>query len=340
MDVLIIDKTVPTSSYREHSGLVWLLNYEHWQNAGRDYSVSDDFAGWHSIDKHRRRTKPVIWPILPADYDLIYLTDTYGVYQDHPEDDYHKATREKIIYGGLTNDDVNKVEKQLRPNGTLVVEFNSFADPTTPAVRERMSKIVGVEWTGWIGRHFENLDIKSIEVPQWMPGQYQAHTGRKWNFHGKGFVFVKETGEIVVLKDKTEVKTNGLRIRFSQEARAKYHVTNNIPYDYWFDIMTTRPNGHTLAKYHFNLTKQGQYMLDYAGIPATFPAVVRTDSDRKTSYYFAGDWVDKKGLPTKDHIWQIGLNQYRYDTDFYWHVYAPLMEQIMNDTYRSQHEKF
>ena len=47
LNVLIVDKTVPNQSYREHEGFVWLLNNEKLtQKNNQPYSASKDYVGF------------------------------------------------------------------------------------------------------------------------------------------------------------------------------------------------------------------------------------------------------------------------------------------------------
>ena len=45
--VLVLDKTVPNDSYREHRGLMWLLNHRKYVQAdGRPYELDRDYYGF------------------------------------------------------------------------------------------------------------------------------------------------------------------------------------------------------------------------------------------------------------------------------------------------------
>ena len=46
LDVLIIDKTVPDDSFREHKGIVWALKYNKYvKNNNKEYDLKTDYAG-------------------------------------------------------------------------------------------------------------------------------------------------------------------------------------------------------------------------------------------------------------------------------------------------------
>ncbi|MFP3471182.1 hypothetical protein R0J90_14170, partial [Micrococcus sp. SIMBA_144] len=47
LDLLIIDKTVPDTTYREHKGLMWLLNQQKYvQSNGERYNLKEDYIGF------------------------------------------------------------------------------------------------------------------------------------------------------------------------------------------------------------------------------------------------------------------------------------------------------
>ncbi|MEH7159338.1 hypothetical protein, partial [Neobacillus drentensis] len=74
LNVLIVDKTVPNSSYREHKGLVWILNNgKYFKNGQQPYSVTDDYRGFEPKEGQKFTIAPM--PKNLKDYDVIYLTD-------------------------------------------------------------------------------------------------------------------------------------------------------------------------------------------------------------------------------------------------------------------------
>src|SRR5690606_33289704 len=135
-----------------------------------------------------------------SDFDVIYLADTYGVYdEDLPwiKKD-REGSRSSKIYGGLEEaewsaiiDRLNEEKKSL-----LVAEYNTFASPTNQGVREGVSDYLGLEWSGWIGRYFDELDPdKNSEIPQWILDEFQD----TWKYSGVGFVLVNDdTSEVIV----------------------------------------------------------------------------------------------------------------------------------------------
>ncbi len=48
----------------------------------------------------------------------------------------------------------------------MIAEFNTFGSPTSKQARKEMSDMLGVDWTGWIGRYYLDLSQGS-EIPNW-----------------------------------------------------------------------------------------------------------------------------------------------------------------------------
>src|SRR5690606_18618460 len=82
VNIAIIDKTVPTESYREHKGLTWLLNHHRYvTESGEGYKADMDYYGFvpdEGAESYTTRD----FPVSLSGTDLIYLADSYGVYSE------------------------------------------------------------------------------------------------------------------------------------------------------------------------------------------------------------------------------------------------------------------
>lgn len=86
---------------------------------------------------------------------ILYIADTYGVY----ENDFNEkpsTERSKLVYGGLSLVEVELIKKAGYKGRTVIAEFNSFSSPTNEAAREQIYDLLGLRWTGWISRYFDN----------------------------------------------------------------------------------------------------------------------------------------------------------------------------------------
>lgn len=321
MDVLVIDKTVPNTTYREHNGLFWFLTNEKIvKPTGELYELDVDYYGYDPYEQ-----QPMTSYQADGEKDFIYIADTYGVYSDDLEG-FSEGERSEKIYGGMELFEWNEIMRAKGPNTTLVAEYNSFATPTDEATRKMMEEDLSITWTGWIGRYFD--DFTSTEVPPWLIRNYEAQYNREWPFKNGGLAFVHTSDKVVVLDEK-DVPNN---VKFNMTNDGKQHLpdVNNTDYYYWFDIVEPTSTSTVLAQYHLSLSENGEQQLEEHGIPTIFPAVTYSH-DNKT-YYFSGDFADY----TKDNLqrWQYGdvlMRMFSNDEAiFFWTAYIPLMRGIVD----------
>ena len=124
--VEVIDKTVPVDNYREHGGLLWVM--QHLKLVTRDqlaYDKSVDYYGYHP-QEHKGDTNLQI----KGKPDMIYVTDTYGVYQqDLATEGNQQGERSGLVYGGMTKEEWQAIEAAHGDKTLLIAEFNSLATP-------------------------------------------------------------------------------------------------------------------------------------------------------------------------------------------------------------------
>lgn len=329
LEVLIIDKTVPDKQYREHDGVAWLLNHEKYtKQNGKTYVTEDDYVGFKLTGKQSYKIDQL--PDKLNQYDLIYLTDLYGVYKEEFNKTNQLGARSEQIYGGLTTREVDKLEQTLLTGGkTLIAEFNTFASPTENEAKERISNILNVTWSGWIGRYFS--DLNSDEVPVWVKENYQKFNGT-WGFSGDGIVFVSQNDYIFVLSgEDLKPKTRVPNLRYTKQGKQFFKMDDVSPYSYWFDVVEARNQDEVLATYQVPVTVSGKDKLAEFGIPQQFPAIFQHINRQYTSYYFAGDFADEPEVPKiyqSKYIsfWKKYLSR---NPSFYWDAYVPMMKKIL-----------
>ncbi|GGM18863.1 hypothetical protein GCM10011351_00820 [Paraliobacillus quinghaiensis] len=326
LDVLIFDKTVPNQTYQEHQGLTWVLNNNKYKKSdGTNYNQAEDYVGFHPLNNDQYRTSTL--PEQMDSYDMIYLADSYGVYEEEFYGANETGARSELMYGGLQMAEVDMLEQALYENGTtLIAEFNTFASPTEPAVRERMYNLLNIEWNGWIGRYFP--DLANSEVPNWVKGNLDAQ-GQAWNFQGPGFVFVSDNDFVHVVSEEG-ITEDGVLFQTTDEGEAFFGDKITTSYGYWFDVITANDKEEVLATYTLPLVEKEKEELQSLGISNQFPAIVKQQNARFSTYYFAGDYADQREVPGiyqstgLDFIRQLQGNQ-----TFYWDAYVPIMETIL-----------
>lgn len=316
MNVAIVDKTVKEETYREHSGLVWALNHMKVQNMyGEAYDETKHFS--RSVPPFHKEEKPKI----------LYIADSYGV-------EWIDQDNKPSVDGGLTNKEVENIRSAVMSGKTdLIAEFNTFASPTGKEAREGISELLNVEWSGWIGRYFKDLNGK--EVPSWVKKNYEERYD-EWTFKDGGMLFVHERGEMVVLEDR-DMKEKGASFFFTKNGEKTYGLDVSVPYHYWFDIVKSFSEEEVMAKYELKLSDSGKEKLQKYQIPAVFPAIIHHQNAAYQATYFAGDYADQAELPELYQTWGISWIKQKFALDdgqgstFYWKVYLPLMKSILQN---------
>ncbi|MEG0774739.1 hypothetical protein [Clostridium sp.] len=336
IDALIIDKTVPDNSYREHKGLVWVLNNLKIFNkdSGKPFDYRKEYYGFLPGEGENYEVKEL--PEQLNNPELVYITDTYGVYNEDLNKENLKGSRSNIIYGGLEIDEVKKIKASLN-NNTIVSEFNTLASPTSEEARSEMEDIFGMKWSGWIGRYFSDLSDKNTEIPVWLIKAYEIQYLKFWDFQGPGFALVKSDDTVVILSQGKEITKDLNKIVFNEKSLVEFKVKDKVDYYYWFDIVQPMEGTEVIANYNISLTEEGKKHLKNYGLQSEFPAILRKEK-KYTAYYFAGDFADNNKIPSLYKL--SGLNFLNKITTlkiegnqeyFYWNVYYPLMKKILLD---------
>lgn len=332
LSVIIIDKTVIDDSFREHLGITWALNHLKVKtNDGEPFSAFSDYFG--VVPRVDITGMPDIRE-LPKKYDdtdIIYIADTYGVFEDDllKRDSGRTGARSAKITGGLEEEEWQNIVKRTasKKPSLLIAEYNTFASPTTDEVRKQVTKHFGVEWKGWTARYFDDLNYrKNDEIPQWVIDEKEGN----WPYSGGGFLLVNDlNGSVVVLEDDKHLTEGSVSMTVTKEGEKRLGIKGSHRYSYWFDIVTPRPGSDVLARYDWSLTDAGKQLLAEEGIPSDFAAVVRKTSGASESLYFAGDYNDVPAVPK---FYQMkGLPQlykllYAFsDESFFWSAYVPMV---------------
>ena len=335
MDLLIIDKTVPDTTYREHKGLMWLLNQQKYvHSGGKRYDLNKDYIGFVPKKDQTFRIKNI--PSSTDRYDAVYIADTYGVYEEEFHNENVSGKRSSKLYGGLTDQDMDALKDMAMNDGkTLIAEFNSMAQPTEEETRKKFYSLFNLEWSGWIGRYFPELE--NSEVPQWVRDNYEKQYGDAYHFKGPGYVLVDENDRLVVL-DKDDIGKKGVIFSTTSQGEDLIGEKINVPYSYWFDIVEAINPDEVMANYTLSLSKSGKDTMKALNLPVSFPAVVHGQNRQYDTYYFSGDYADQPDVP--DLYQTVGFSTWRKWTEssspdntsqFYWKAYTPLMTAILKN---------
>lgn len=335
LQIAIIDKTVPDETYREHLGVTWLLNHlKYTDDNNQAFQPSSNYFGFVPNEEKKKYDVREL-PKQYDQYDVIYLADTYGVYnEDLPWiEKEREGARSEEIYGGLDSEEWTAITDRLSKNekSLLIAEYNTFASPTNEAVKNSVTDYLGVDWSGWNGRYFDELNPeKNKEIPQWILDEY----GDKWKYNGAGFILVNDQDyEVIVLEMDKHLNDKGIRVSFTKEGKKQFNLKNSPDYQYWFDIVQPKGDTKVLANYDWDLTDEGEKLLKDHNIPTEFAAVLFREHGASSSYYFAGDYNDLTDVPSfyqikgLQHVYKVA--QSFSDQSFYWSTYVPMMESIL-----------
>jgi hypothetical protein len=351
MNIILVDKTVPTIDRLHHKSFNWILTNERFVKKEKktSYSYRKDYYGFYpqrplrdrKWDRNDYRITDLI--VLAENNDAVYFADTYGVFFNDWYRGINKSRKSRKLYGGLNNNDFLLIKEMKDRNKLIIMEYNSFDYPTAQFDSFRAQEKLGITFTGWTGRYFSTLDSIGPDFPIWMTAMYRKEYKKPWTFTKPGIVILKEKG-ILVLEEGTHL-TNALpHIITSPEYVQKYGVAESVAFDQWFDIIDPLQNT-VISKYKISTTAIGDTLLASYNLLSEFPAVTQ-EPVTKTVFYFSGDfasadipyWISRfKGV---DKLKGLLYSDKPEDTRrFFWLYYRPLVNGIFSEYYDSKMTK-
>lgn len=344
LDMLIMDKTVLKTETAEHRSVMWVLNHNRiFKSDNKPYSINKDYYGFKPVKPYSGKKYEIrsidIEEIdsLASANDILYFTDTYGVFfhEWHNMDSYNRTS--SIIYGGLNQNDYLLIREMLKRKKPVISEFNLLGYPTSPLTSYKAQQLFNLKWSGWSGRYYHSLDYQNNEeLPEWMVNLYKKNHNDEWPFKNGGIIFVKNGSKMVVLEEGTHLSDNGFTIQTSKSMMAKFGLPNEITSGCWFDIVEPQTNQYQVISY-FNLdvTNSASDVLKKNGIPTNFPAVLY-GGEEFPFYYFSGDFSKNdmpyftaylRGIKKFDNVF-YGKDKNAHK-QFFWKYYIPLITNIL-----------
>lgn len=345
LDVLVIDKTVPDLEKEEHRSFFWILNQNRYvkKESGNGYNFRKDYFGFvpkkplrnKMYDIARIRLSEII--NLAEKNDMIYVTDTYGVYFNDWYRGINRSRRSRMIYGGLNNSDYLLLKEMYDRNKLVIAEYNTLGHPTAALERSKLEDLLDVKWSEWSGKYFSSLDtIKNPDFPKWILELYRQQYHKSWDFTRSGIVFVKNNDRVVVLENQTHLDFDVPYIITPHEYMEKYELPYKIAYTHWFEILETDAN-HVVSWFKIYPNELGDSIMVANIIPDIFPAVLKGSGERNY-YYFAADFAQNPiGMFSSrfngfDKLNFINIRtEYKSTHNFFWKYYNPLMRNIMEE---------
>lgn len=289
LNLMIVNKTVPSSSENEVKSLNWVLNYEKVSKTGNEaYDFSKDYFGYHpdALNQERaiRAYRLEELPEIKAEYDgLIYL-DNEGVEYKTPG--YSSITH----YGGFNQTDYLLLKEMIANNKLVITEFNFFSDPTEDLVRYNTEQLMDIYTLRWKGKFFKDLDKKKIanEIDiKWLDS-YKEINQKEWDYSGAGLVLCNEKQDrIVVLPAEGYMEESFPTIETSSENKDLYNLPSRTAFEGWFEIVY--PGGNeVISNINLNLNEAGVELMKKNGLDPVFPACIKMTD--KPVYFLTGDF--------------------------------------------------
>jgi hypothetical protein len=347
LDIIIVDKTVPTLEREKHKPFNYILTNERFVKKEKksSYSYVKDYYGFSpkrplrekQWDRNDYRLTDLI--NLAEKNDAVYFTDTYGVFFNDWYKGINKSRKSRKLYGGLNNNDFLLIKEMKDRNKLIIMEYNSFDYPTAQFESVRTQEKLGISFSGWTGKYFSSLDTTGKDFPIWMTAMYRKEYRKPWTFTKPGIVILKEK-DIIVLEEGTQLKNAMPHIITEKEYCEKYGVPGSVAFDKWFDIIDPLEN-KIVSKFKIETTAVGDTLLADNNLLSEFPAVIQEPVSQRI-YYFSGDFANYDApywtsrFVGVDKLKGILYSDKPDDTRrFFWLYYKPLINGIFTDYYNS-----
>ena len=349
-NIIIVDKTVLTEFGLEHRAFDWVLTHRKFiKPNGQDYSPRRDYLGFFPLKNGKYQIHDLSkftdkqLDSLSSYSDMTYFTDTYGVYANEWYRKKDLTEHSEKIYGGLDKNDISYLKMMKEKKKLIVAEFNFFATPTSASEKTEAEQLLGLKWSGWTGRYFEQLDtLKNPALPKWVVRLYCDQHQHKWPFTKPGIVFVHSDETIVILEKESDLKYEVPVVKSFIYGVEKFKIPREIRYPYWFDItLSTDTNNRVISYYELSPNEKGDSILHHHNIPKIFPAAFENIKS-SPYYYFCGDFTDSPIDRTFDQL--IGMEYFKMfvlnksdlndRTPFFWRYYLPLTSVILDNYVR------
>lgn len=344
MDIILVDKTVPTIERFNHRAISWILTNERFvSSAKKAYSYKKDYYGFFPLkpvserkwEKKEYRLTDVI--NLADNNDAVYFADTYGVFFNDWYRGYTKTRHSRKIWGGLTNNDFLLIKEMKDRNKLIILEYNTFDYPASAFDSYRTQEKLGLTFSGWTGKYFHSLDSTAHNFPLWMTEMYRNQYRRHWTYKGPGLILLNQKN-IIVLEEGNHVENAIPRIVTEAEMMERYGVAESVAFSEWFDIVDP-VSSKVIANYEINTTAAGDSLLLRYQLSNRFPAVLQ-DNASSNVYYFAGNFAyNNKPFWTARFPGMNKMKRVLYSENaddprrFFWLFYKPLVKTIFTEYY-------
>lgn len=341
--VVMLDKTAQDFSNIEHRAFTWVLNYNKYtKDNGELYNRRIDYLGYFPSPQNLLKKNDLeganqrLIDSISDHVDVGYFIDTYGSYYEDWKDRIKDIPEKGMIYGGLESEDVSLLQSLRDRDKLILAEFSIFGNPTPKNIRFRAEELLGVHFSGWVGRYFAELDTNlNPEIPRWIPRLYNEQYNEEYHFSGPGIGFFHENGHLLIL-DKDELVHDLPIIETEEDLADQLGVDAFIRYPFWFEICNQDTSTRTVSQYRIYASNTGATKMRALGIPQSFPAVIAHPNWH--IIYMAGDFTDNpigmytshfKGISSLDMLWYDNRNP-SDRRKFFWDYYNPFISGVLD----------
>ena len=349
-NILLMDKTVLTNEGLEHNAFDWVLSHRKYVKPdGNFYSPQKDYLGFFPLKNEEFSIKDLSklteyqLDSISTSLDMTYFTDTYGIYYNEWYKQKDVTEHSAKVYGGLEKNDVIFLKKMKEKKKLILSEFNLFATPTSGSERIETELLLGLKWSGWTGRYFDQLDtVDNTTLPKWVVRLYKEQHQNKWPFTKPGIVFVHSNETLAILEKETDITNEVPLVKSFKYGVEKFNIPNEIRYPYWFEItLSTDTNNRVLSYYQLFPNERGDSILRHHNIPKIFPAAFENIKD-SPFYYFCGDFTDSpvhnifpKIIGIEYFMMFVQNNDDLNDrAPFFWRYYLPMTTKILSNYFK------
>lgn len=348
--VAIIDKTVLNDKRQEHISLNWVLNHERYmKNNSQLYELKSDYFGFFPLKDEQYQVKGLERfdssqiQMLKDTADVAYITDAYGIYRNEWYKVYDPKDRSPVVYGGMSDKDMDFLKGMQNAHKLIITEFNCIATPTSDSVRTRFDSAFGIKWSGWVGRYFDSFDtLDNKELPHWVYHNYMAQHNGAWPFKKSGICYVRIDDTIVILENEVALDKETPYMLTNEQGQSYYGLPAKIKYPYWFEIDASDSSRNTtIAHFETYPNAKGLDTLAKYGLPVSFPAITYHNQADYKFFYFCADFCDNPIKLATSYFNGIAFFDWLFynqkdpiqRSGFFWLVYRPLVTRILNDYY-------
>lgn len=344
LNIYVLDKTVKDFSYDKHKALFWVLNNSRFiKKDGGNYKPGEDYYGFmpqrplSSRLYDTRKIKLEQIDSISDATDVLYYTDTYGVYFNEWFRGFREGADNAAIDGGLNQNDYLLAKAMKQKHKLVIGEYNILGPPTSELIRYKTQELFGIETTGWYGKYFDDLDSSNTDIPMNIITMYKSVHNGEWPFKNGGIIFVSPSNVIVLEEDKHLLAKKPVIV--TTKDAAEFDLTDQTIYTNWFEIVKSTDSLKIIANFQFNLTDSGDSLLKEYGLSSSFPAVLSYDTNGANMFYFAGDFSTNDITYVYARLANVRKILKMFTSDdqklFFHNFYFPLIENILKNYSKS-----